>query len=98
MSSGIGPIGKIVYVCDDVVSDPTSHKFHIIGAFSSLRLPAGEGFPYQHGRLCVFAQLAGGRGQMAFRAAVVDAVTGMMCLVHRPIWSPCQAGTPSSPS
>ena len=74
--SGVKPLGKIVYVCDDVVSDPASGKMHFLGAFDAIRVPTGGNFPYTLPRMCVFAQFAGGRGGFSFRVAVVDAASG----------------------
>jgi hypothetical protein len=37
MASALVPLGKIVYVCDDVVQDALSGKLTVIGAFNALR-------------------------------------------------------------
>jgi hypothetical protein len=76
MSSGVAPLGKIVYVCDDVLQDPASGKFHVLGAFTAVRPPEGAAYPYLLRQLCVFAQLAGGLGPCSVQARVVDAATG----------------------
>src|SRR5436309_105505 len=76
MASALVPLGKIVYVCDDVVQDTVSGKLTVIGAFNTLRPPVGQGYPYHLGRLCVFAQLAGGHGPATVEVKVVDASTG----------------------
>jgi hypothetical protein len=76
MSGGIAPLGKIVYVCDDVVQDPVSRKFHMLGAFTAVRPPDGAPYPFLLRQLCVFAQLAGGLGPSSVQARVVDAATG----------------------
>jgi hypothetical protein len=46
MSNGVVPIGKILYVCDDVLQDATSNKLHVLGAFDAVRIPADAAFPY----------------------------------------------------
>jgi hypothetical protein len=76
MSSGVMPLGKIVYVCDDVVRDPVSRKTHILGAFDAVRPPADATYPFRLDRLCVFAQFAGGLGLAVVEAKVIDATTG----------------------
>lgn len=76
MSGGVSPLGKIVYVCDDVVQDPVTRKLDIQGACTALEPPAGVGYPYTLHQLCVFAQLTGGRGQAVLEVKVVDAATG----------------------
>jgi hypothetical protein len=76
MSSGVAPLGKVVYVCDDVLQDPVSGKLHVLGAFTSVRPPDGVTYPFRLRRLCVFAQLTGGLGRSAIEAKVVDATTG----------------------
>jgi hypothetical protein len=76
MSGGVTPLGKIVYVCDDVIQDPANGKLHVLGAFDAIRLPDGAGYPYLLGQMCVFAQMAGGRGSTVIEAKVIDAATG----------------------
>jgi hypothetical protein len=76
MAGSVKPLGKIVYVCDDVLRDPASGKTHVVGAFDTVRVPLGADYPFVLDHLCVFAQFAGGRGAIAFRVTVVDASTG----------------------
>lgn len=76
MATAIEPLGKIVYVCDDVLQDPGSGKLHVLGAFTAVRPPEGAAYPFVLRQLCVFAQLAGGRGNCSVQARVVDAETG----------------------
>ena len=75
MSSGVKPLGKIVYVYDDVLHDPSNGKMHVLGAFDTIRVPR-EDYPYVHERLCVLAQFAGGLVTINFRVMIVDASTG----------------------
>ncbi len=48
------PVVKALYLCDDVLSDPTRAKPHLIGVLNAIRPPA---FPHVLKKLCVFAQL-----------------------------------------
>ena len=43
----VAPLGKIVYVCDDVLSDPANSKIHVVGAFNAIR-PIEGIYPYRH--------------------------------------------------
>jgi hypothetical protein len=70
------PLGKIVYVCNDVVVDQGTGMLDILGAFNALRPPDGANYPFHLDHLCVFAQLAGGLGPTIIEAKVVDASTG----------------------
>jgi hypothetical protein len=65
-----------VFVYDEVVSDPSSRKLHLVGVFDSVRILPGATFPYPLKRMCVLAQFAGGLGRISFHVAVVDASTG----------------------
>jgi hypothetical protein len=76
MAGGVTPLGKIVYVCDDVVQDPVSRKFHVLGAFTAVRPSDGTPYPFLLRQFCVFAQLAGGLGTCPVQARVVDAANG----------------------
>jgi len=76
MSSGVMPLGKIVYVCDDVLQDQVSGKLHVLGTFTSVHPPDGVTYPFRLGQLCVFAQLAGGLGTAAIEVKVIDAANG----------------------
>ncbi|MGL4553597.1 MAG: DUF6941 family protein [Gemmataceae bacterium] len=76
MSGSVTPLGKIVYVCDDVLQDPVVGKFHILGAFNFVRIPPDGSFPYRLDRLCVFAQLAGGLGTSLVEVKVIEAAAG----------------------
>lgn len=69
------PVGKIVYVCDDVLEDPASGKTHVLGIFNTVRAGGADAYPYRLGRLCVFAQLTGGAGQVPVRVDIVNGKT-----------------------
>jgi hypothetical protein len=71
----VNPTGKVVYVCDEVLQDPTSGKANFIGIFDDvLPSPAGS-YPFRLGRMCVAAQLVGGSGQVPIHVEVVDGAT-----------------------
>lgn len=73
MVTSVVPVTKALYLCDEVLGDPSNQKVHLLGVFNAVR-PADEGaYPYHLPRLCVFAQLAGGVGMLPFRVDVVDA-------------------------
>jgi hypothetical protein len=71
----VNPTGKIVYVCDEVLQDPTSGKFNFLGIFDDVLPSAAAGYPFQLGRMCVAAQLVGGSGQVPIHIEVVDGTT-----------------------
>lgn len=64
------PVVKALYLCDDVLSDPTRSKPHLIGVLNAIRPPA---FPHVLKKLCVFAQLIGGHGEVRCMIRVVHA-------------------------
>lgn len=57
------PVGKIVYVCDDVVADPVSHKPSVLNLWEVVRVPAGASFPYTLEKLCVVSLMRDGQGK-----------------------------------
>jgi len=62
MTTVLLPVGKIVYVCDDVVADPVSHKPSILNFWEVVRVPAEASFPYTLEKLCVVALISDGQG------------------------------------
>jgi hypothetical protein len=66
------PVAKALYLCDNVMSDPTRTKPHLIGVLNSIRAPL---FPHIVPRLGVFAQLIGGYGDVRCRIRIVNAHT-----------------------
>ena len=64
------PILNSLFLCDDILSDPARAKPHLIGILNAIRPPT---FPYVLKRLCVFAQLIGGWGEIECRVRVVSA-------------------------
>jgi len=77
MSSGVVPLGKIVYMCDDVVQDPLTGNLTVVSVFNAIHPPDGETYPYRLLQMCVFAQFAGGLGPTEFQVKVLDAATGV---------------------
>jgi Family of unknown function (DUF6941) len=69
------PVGEVVYVCDDVVSDPASRKPSILNLWEIVRVPHGSSFPYILPKLCVAALMRDGEGEVRFRADVLRADT-----------------------
>ena len=69
------PVGKIVYVCDDVITDPVSHKPSVLNIWEIVRVPAEASFPYTLGTLCLVALMRDGQGEVRFRVDVVRADT-----------------------
>jgi hypothetical protein len=69
MASGI-PVAKALYLCDEILSDPNRVKPHVIGVLNAIRPPA---FPHVVPRLCVFAQLIGGHGDVRCQVRIVNA-------------------------
>ena len=76
MAAGVIPLGKIVYVCDDIVQDLSTGKITILGSFTSIRMGPETTYPLRRDKICVFAQLTGGYGPATIQARVVDASTG----------------------
>jgi hypothetical protein len=59
------PLGKILHICDDVVTDPVSHKPSLLNLWEVVRLPR---FPHTLGKLCVVALMRDFQGPVWFRA------------------------------
>src|SRR5262245_30016590 len=68
----MNPTGKVLYVCDEVLQDPTSGKFSFLGIFDEVVVPPAVGYPFQLGRICVAAQLVGGSGPVSMHVEVVE--------------------------
>ena len=65
------PIAKALYLCDEVLSDPTRSKPHLIGVLNAIRPPA---FPHILKQLCVCAQLSGGHREVRCGVRIVNAL------------------------
>ncbi len=75
MPSPVIPVAKSVYVCDEVVRDPTSGKVSVLNLWDTVGPPAGTTFPYALAKVCIFAWLRGGRGRVRSRIDIVQAST-----------------------
>jgi hypothetical protein len=69
------PVGKILYVCDDVIADPVSHKPSILNLWELVRVPRAASFPFTLGKMCVAALMRDGDGEVRFRVDLVQADT-----------------------
>jgi len=63
------PVAKSLYLCDEILADPTRVKPHLIGVLNSVRVPT---FPHTVDRLCVFAKLCDGFGDVRCVVRVVN--------------------------
>jgi hypothetical protein len=69
----VSPVVKGVYVCDDVLADPTSGKVSLLNVFITVRPTTA--FPFELEKLCVLLNLRGGRGDAKVRVEVMRAAT-----------------------
>ena len=53
------PIGEAIVICDQIITEVGTNKKSLIGVFNSI---AGNAFPVQHPRLCVYCAMSNGRG------------------------------------
>jgi hypothetical protein len=67
------PVAKALYLCDDILSDPARVKPHLIGVLNAIQVPT---FPHTLDKLCVFAKLVGGLGDVRCHVEVVSAASG----------------------
>lgn len=72
MAEVVHPTLKALYVCDDALTDPANGKEHFLGVFTAFR-PTETVPPFRLGRMCVFAQLTGGIGEVGVQVLVVRA-------------------------
>jgi len=66
------PVAKALYLCDEILSDPARAKPHLLGVLNAIRVAS---FPHVLARLCVFAKLSDGLGDIRCRARIVNART-----------------------
>ena len=52
MAEGVIPLGKIVYVCDEIERDPSTGKVTILGSFTSIRMEEGATYPLHRDKFC----------------------------------------------
>ena len=63
------PVTKALYLCDEILSDPARVKPHLIGVLNAIRPPS---FPHVLPRLCVFAKLSDGLGDIRCRVRIIN--------------------------
>jgi hypothetical protein len=69
-------IAKSVYVCDDVIADPSSGKVSVLNVWQRVRVPSHETFPFCLKKLSTFVWWCGGRGMVRTNIDVRQASTG----------------------
>jgi hypothetical protein len=71
----VTPVGKVLYVGDEVLEDSNTGKTHLLGLFNVIRTPGGTTFPFYLKRLCAFAQFVDGVGEVPIHLEVVNVAT-----------------------
>lgn len=71
MAGGLIPTAKRFFICDDVVGNPATGKPMIVNLWDTVRVPVGQSFPFRLNKVCLFAWLRGGRGEVTFRFELV---------------------------
>jgi hypothetical protein len=74
-STSFLPVAKTVFISDDVLIDPKSGKTHLLGLYDAIRPAEGHDYPYQLGKLCVFAEFTDGFGELPFHAEITQLAT-----------------------
>lgn len=74
----VKPIAKSVYICDEVVLDPSSGKVSLLNLWDTIRVPPGMLFPYCLAKISVFAWWRDGLGKIRTRLDLVQASTGIV--------------------
>jgi hypothetical protein len=78
MAEAVKPVAKCVYVCDDVVANPSTGKVNLFNLWDAVRVPAEGTFPYCLAKLCVFVWWRDGFGKLKSRIDIVQASTGTL--------------------
>jgi hypothetical protein len=55
--ASLNPVGKVAYLCDELLRDPNSGKVYFLGVFDDVILPPIAAYPYRLRKMCVVAQL-----------------------------------------
>lgn len=74
-SQPVKPVAKSVYICDDVIAEPTSRKVTVINLWDTVRVPITESFPSSLVKLVVFVWWRDGLGKVKTRVEIVQAAT-----------------------
>lgn len=75
MAESVRPVAKRVYVCDDVIGDPSSGKVNLFNLWDAVRVPSDASFPYPLAKVCVFVWWRDGLGKVRTRVDIVQAST-----------------------
>jgi hypothetical protein len=78
MAEPVRPVAKRVYVCDDVIADPSSGKVNLLNLWGAVRVPSDQTFPDRLAKVCVFVWWRDGFGKVRSRVDVVQASTGYL--------------------
>jgi hypothetical protein len=63
------PYALSLLVCDSVITEAATNKVTIVGAFSSI---SASNFPAMHFRMCLFAEVTDGKGDIPMTFQIVD--------------------------
>jgi hypothetical protein len=56
------PIVEALIICDEIINEAGTNKKSLIGTFNSI---VSEQFPMQHPKICVYAAMTNGQGDMS---------------------------------
>ena len=55
------PIAEALILCDEIITEAGTNKKSLIGTFNSI---VSSNFPMQHAKICVYAAMTNGQGEM----------------------------------
>ena len=55
------PIAEALILCDEIITEAGTNKKSLIGTFNSI---VSANFPMQHAKICVYAAMTNGQGEM----------------------------------
>ena len=55
------PIAEALILCDEIITEAGTNKQSLIGTFNSI---VSGNFPMQHAKICVYAAMTNGQGEM----------------------------------
>ncbi len=56
------PIAEALIICDEIINEAGTNKKSLIGTFNGI---VSDHFPMQHPKICVYAAMTNGRGEMS---------------------------------
>lgn len=62
MMSNEKPIAEALILCDEIINEAGTNKKSLIGTFNNI---VAADFPTQHPKICVYAAMTNGQGQMS---------------------------------